>query len=357
MTPDRTLRDRASFPTWDDVVATALDWTERGWVPDVMVRAGIRRFASERLDDERRRGVTSEAFAERLKKLPIATAVADANRQHYEVPPEFFVRALGPRLKYSCAYWLSDTTTLAEAEEVMLACTAARAGVEDGMDVLDLGCGWGSFSLWLAERCPNARIVAVSNSAVQREFIEARAAAVGCTNLRIITADVNELDLRERFDRVVSIEMFEHVRNYQQLLARIAGWLRPSGRLFVHHFCHRRYAYLYETEGAANWMAREFFTGGTMPSYDLLSHFQDDLTLDGSWWVNGKHYARTAEAWLANLDRAHPAVRDLFRRTLPGAAAERLVQRWRMFFMGCAETFAARNGEEWGVVHHSLVRR
>jgi cyclopropane-fatty-acyl-phospholipid synthase len=356
MTPDITLRERSILPTWEGVVATAIDCAERGWLPDAVVRAGIRRFVRERLAGERRSGTPPAAFAERLKAMPIAMSTAAANRQHYEVPAEFFVRVLGPRLKYSCTYWPAGTTTLPAAEEAMLALTAERAGVADGMDVLDLGCGWGSFSLWLAERCPNARIVAVSNSAVQRRFIEDRAAMAGRTNLRVVTADVNALELAERFDRVVSIEMFEHVRNYQRLLARIHGWLRPGGQLFVHHFCHRRHVYLYETEGASNWMAREFFTGGTMPSFDLLAQFQDDLRLQASWWVDGTEYARTAEAWLANLDRARDDVVELFQRELPGEPAERLVQRWRMFFLGCAETFAIGGGREWGVAHHRMAR-
>jgi cyclopropane-fatty-acyl-phospholipid synthase len=350
------LRKRLPLPSWDALVDAGIELAERGWLPDPLIRAGIRRFVRERLDEQRQGGASPAALAERLKAMPIAIEVAKANQQHYEVPPEFYTCVLGRRLKYSCGYWSDNTATLHGAEEAMLALTADRAGVEDGMEVLDLGCGWGSFTLWLAERQPRTRVVAVSNSVAQGRFIAARAAGSGLTNVEVVTADINSLVFPERFDRVVSVEMFEHARNYQRLLGRIRGWLRPRGQLFVHIFCHRDHAYLYDADGPSNWMARHFFTGGTMPSANLLALFQDDLTLDASWWLDGTHYARTAEAWLANLDRARGEVAALFSLSCPRDHVARSIQRWRLFFLGCAEMFAFSAGNEWGVGHYRFVR-
>ncbi len=364
MMNDIALRKSPTAPGRDALVAAAIDLAERGWLPDPLIRAGIRRFVRDRLQEQRQSGGSAAAtgrsaaaLAERLKSMPIAVAVATANQQHYEVPPEFYERVLGRRLKYSCGYWSDGTPTLDDAEEAMLALTAERAGVEDGMEVLDLGCGWGSFSLWLAERQPRTRVVAVSNSVAQGRFIAARAARSGLTNVDVVTADINRLEFPERFDRVVSVEMFEHARNYQLLLRRIRSWLRPRGQLFVHIFCHRNHAYLYDADGASNWMARHFFTGGTMPSANLLAHFQDDLALDTSWWLDGTHYARTAEAWLANLDRASRELAALFSRAGRRDEPARSIRRWRLFFLGCAEMFAFSAGREWGVRHHRFVRR
>ena len=351
------LRKSLPLPGWDALVGTAIELAERGWLPDRLIRAGIRRFVSDRLEEQRRSGSSTAELAERLKSMPIAVEVAMANQQHYEVPPEFYAWVLGRRLKYSCGYWSDNATTLDEAEEAMLALTAERAGVEDGMEVLDLGCGWGSFTLWLAERQPRTRVVAVSNSVAQGRFIAARAAGSGLTNVDVVTADINSLVFPERFDRVVSVEMFEHARNYQRLLGRIRGWLRPRGQLFVHIFCHRDHAYLYDADGPSNWMARHFFTGGTMPSANLLAHFQDDLTLDASWWLDGTHYARTAEAWLTNLDRARGEVAALFSQSCHPDQVARSIQRWRLFFLGCAEMFAFSAGKEWGVGHYRFVRQ
>jgi cyclopropane-fatty-acyl-phospholipid synthase len=351
------LRRSLPLPPRDALVGAAIELAERGWLPDALIRVGIRSFVRARLEEQRQGGSSATALAERLKSMPIAVEAATANQQHYEVPPEFFELVLGRRLKYSCGYWPAGTTTLDGAEEAMLALTAERAGVEDGMDVLDLGCGWGSFALWLAERQPRTRVVAASNSAAQGRFIAARAAASGLTNVEVVTADINSLMFPERYDRVVSVEMFEHARNYQRLLGRIRAWLRPHGQLFVHIFCHRDHAYLYDTEGASNWMARHFFTGGTMPSANLLAHFQDDLMLDTSWWLDGTHYARTAEAWLANLDRTRSQVEALFRRSRPDDQVAGSVQRWRLFFLGCAEMLAFSAGSEWGVGHYRFVRR
>jgi len=335
----------------------ALQAVERGWTPDWLTRAGIRRLCRERLAEEGRRSAAGPArelarFAEEMHRGPIAPVPEKANEQHYELPAEFFELVLGPRLKYSSCYWPEDCKSLAEAEEASLEAACERAGLADGMRILELGCGWGSLSLWMAEKYPNARITAVSNSAPQRRLIEARAARQGLSNLRVITADMNEFDTAERFDRAVSVEMFEHMRNYERLLARIAEWLDPHGKLFVHIFCHRRYAYAYGG-GPNNWMGEYFFTGGIMPSEDLLARFSRDLAVTGSWRWHGLHYQRTAEAWLANLDAHREQALAILER-IHGTDAQRWFVRWRLFFLACSEMFGLDGGEEWGVGHYLL---
>jgi cyclopropane-fatty-acyl-phospholipid synthase len=313
-----------------------------GRVPDPLLRAGIRAACATRLRRERRRGVEAkEAFVERLRRSPIADQVEAANEQHYEVPPEFFRLVLGPRLKYSACLWPEGVGTLAEAEDAMLELTCERAGVEDGMTLLDLGCGWGSLTGWLAARYPRSEILAVSNSRRQREWIE----SLGLPNVRVLTADVNRLRLDERFDRILSVEMLEHVRNYEELLGRIASWLEPGGRFFCHVFSHRQFAYAYED----GWMARRFFTAGTMPSDDLLPRFDRDLVVEDRWRVSGLHYARTAEAWLERLDANRAEVERVVGRA---AAAE-----WRVFFLACAGLWGYRGGHEWLVSHYRFAKR
>jgi cyclopropane-fatty-acyl-phospholipid synthase len=325
---------------------------ESGLIPDRLVRFGIRRICRERLRDELRRAETAVRDTNHvaLDDEPIAVAQEKANRQHYELPAEFFKRVLGRHLKYSCGLWRGDST-LDEAEELMLEATLERAGIIDGMTILDLGCGWGSFALFAAERLPRTKVLAVSNSASQRRFIEGVCRERRIDNIRVRTADVATLELSERFDRVVSIEMFEHMRNYSALLKRIAGWLEPAGKLFTHIFAHRRFAYPYETSGANDWMARTFFTGGQMPSADLLRRFDSDLTVERQWHVDGRHYQRTANAWLMKLDHDRDAVLGLFRETYGQDQATLWLQRWRLFFMACAELFGYRGGSEWGVEH------
>jgi len=333
-----------------------IEWVERGRVPDGLVRAGIRRLLADRIRQETRGDCEQQraalmAFIEELRRSPIAPVPAKPNEQHYELPPGFFERVLGTHLKYSSCCWNDATRTLDEAEAAMLGLTCERAGLCDGQQILELGCGWGSLSLWMAARYPRARITAVSNSRPQREFIESRCHERNIGNLEVRTADMNSFDLDERFDRVVSVEMFEHMRNYEELLGRIASWLKPDGKLFVHIFCHREFAYPFEANGDDDWMGRYFFTGGIMPSENLLAHFQRDLLLERQWSVSGRHYGQTAEAWLGRLDRNRTEVMPYLREAY-GGEAERWFFRWRLFFMACAELFAYRGGEEWRVGHY-----
>ena len=337
---------------------------ERGALPDPIVRAGIRALLRSRLRDESRRDRT-DAFIEELRRSPIALHTEAANAQHYEVPPAFFERVLGPHLKYSSGLWEPGTRTLGDAEAAMLALTVERATLEDGHRILELGCGWGSLTLFMAGRFPTSDIVAVSNSHSQRAFIEARAAERGLRNLTIVTADMNTFQPPDGrpFDRVVSVEMFEHMRNYGRLLERIATWLTPAGRLFVHIFAHRTFAYPFEAVNADDWMAEHFFTGGTMPSHDLLLHFQDHMALEARWQVNGEHYAKTCDAWLANMDAARHLIDAILADTYAASSprkdreVRRWRARWRIFFMACAELFRYDDGREWFVSHYRFARK
>lgn len=339
-----------------------MKWVEAGRVPDPLVRMGIRRRVRRRLAES----VTScaatareahNAFLEELDRSPIALVPDAANEQHYEVSAAFFERVLGPHLKYSCGLWGAETRDIGAAEESMLALTCRRAQVQDGMRILDLGCGWGSFSLYAAERFPASPILAVSNSKSQREFILARAERRGLRNLEVQTADVNHFEAEGDFDRVVSVEMFEHVRNHGRLLERIDRWLSPGGKLFVHHFAHRSAAYPFEDASEDDWMARYFFTGGIMPSDDLLLHRQRHLLVERQWRVGGDHYQKTAEAWLKRQDQERDALLPILAEVYGEDHAAIWFQRWRLFFMACAELFGYSAGNEWWVTHVRMSKR
>ena len=343
------------------MIGLGIDAVERGWVPDALTRAAIRSLCRQRLRETcKSRSNSRNAAAplvERMRSGPIALVPEKANEQHYEVPPEFFAAVLGSRRKYSCCFYPDAKTSLAAAEEYALAISCERAGLANGQSILELGCGWGSLTLWMAEHYPESRITAVSNSSPQRRYIEAEAARRGFNNVRVLTADMNDFSAPAgAFDRVVSVEMFEHMRNYQQLLERIASWLVPGGKLFVHIFCHRSEAYSFETEGDANWMGRYFFTGGIMPSADLLREFQHHLRLTNQWSWNGTHYQRTSEAWLHNLDRNRREIMPILTSVYGEVEASRWFHRWRMFFLAVAELFGYANGEEWFVSHYLMEK-
>ena len=338
-----------------------LGLAERGMLPDALLRLGIRRMCADRLRTERAGGLSAQGerqaqLIDVLRQSPVAIETAAANAQHYELPAGFFGQCLGPRLKYSCCYYPRGDETLAEAEDAMLSLYGERAELADGQRILELGCGWGSLTLWMAERYPKAHITAVSNSHGQRRHIEAQCRERGISNVQVLTRDVNTLTLEPgTFDRCVSIEMFEHMRNYQTLMQRIGGWLAPGGKLFVHIFAHRELAYPFETAGADNWMGRHFFTGGLMPAADTLLHFQQALRIERRWLVDGTHYQKTANHWLQEQDSRRDAVMAVLRQAY-GDNARLWFQRWRMFWMACAELFGYADGQEWLVAHYRFVR-
>ena len=340
--------------------ATAIGWVEQGLVPDPVSRAGIRRLLRERLrelqpDDPERVAERLADFVADMDRGPIAPVPEKANEQHYEVPAAFFEQVLAPRGKYSSCYWEPGCRDLAAAEEAALRITCERALLNDGHRILELGCGWGSLTLYMAERFPNARVTGVSNSNSQRQHIEREAARRGLDNVRVLTCDMNDFDTEEPFDRVVSLEMFEHMRNYRRLFARIGGWLVPGGKFFMHIFCHRNSPYEFVDRGPSDWMSRHFFSGGIMPSADLPLHFQEDLALLRRWYWNGTHYEKTLNAWLERMDRQRAGLMPLMRETY-GDAADVWWVRWRLFFMACAELFGYDDGREWWVGHYLFER-
>jgi len=340
----------------------ALQLTERGVVPDRLVRVGIRRLLQARLaeiaaNDPAAAAAQADAFVAAMRDAPIALVPHLANEQHYEVPSAFFGHVLGHRRKYSSALWSEGVADLDAAEDAALAVTAEHAGLADGQRILELGCGWGSLTLWMAEHYPHARITAVSNSHSQRAYIEAELRRRGFTHVRVVTTDVADLQPAERFDRVVSVEMFEHLRNWPEMFRRVAGWLEPDGRFFKHVFVHRGTPYSFEARDASDWMARHFFSGGMMPSDDLALRFQDDLKLVARWRWDGTHYARTAEAWLANMDARREPVMSILAQTYGAERAALWWTRWRLFFMSCAELFGHDAGREWWVAHYLFEPR
>ncbi len=336
----------------------AFGLTERGLVPDLVIRSGIRRLVRQRLreihagDAALARGLEADLI-EHMRKAPTAPVPEKANEQHYEVPAEFFKAVLGPHMKYSSAFWPVGGETLAGAEAAALDATCRHAQLEDGHAILELGCGWGSLTLWMAAQYPKSTITAVSNSSSQRQHIISQAAERGLTNLQVLTRDMNVFEAEPgRFDRVVSVEMFEHMRNWPSLFERVHGWLKPRGFFFMHIFVHRSVPYLFEDRGASDWMSRHFFTGGMMPSEDLPQAFQDHLKFLHRWRWDGIHYERTANAWLANMDENREALWPLFVGTYGEARAQTWWMRWRIFFMACAELFGYDEGRQWWVSHY-----
>jgi cyclopropane-fatty-acyl-phospholipid synthase len=323
-------------------------------LPDAVTRAAIARRVAEQRNTLAALDPGAEArFAAAMAGKPIAVFTDAANEQHYELPPEFFALVLGPRRKYSSCLYDGGTATLAVGEVRALAETAAHAGLADGHAILELGCGWGSLSLWMAERYPAATITAVSNSAPQRRYIEAEASRRGLTNLRVITADMNAFIPDGTYDRIVSVEMFEHMSNWKLLLGHLCAYLRPRGRLFLHVFTHRAVPYAFDHGDPDNWIAQYFFTGGIMPSHGLLQHFPDTVAVEAEWRWSGDHYRRTALHWLENFDRNRPAVMAVLRQVY-GRDAPKWARRWRLFFLATAGLFGHAGGTEWGVSHYRL---
>ena len=330
---------------------------EKGLLPDAIIRLGIRRLCRQRLVDASNINETlmeqeHAAWIDVLKESPIALVPEKANEQHYEVPPRLFELVLGDRLKYSSGLWPEGVSSLDESEVAMLKLTIQRAGLVDGQDVLELGCGWGSLTLYMAECFPKSKITAVSNSNDQRQFIEARCEERNLKNVEIITADMNDFETAKLFDRVVSIEMFEHMRNYEKLLGRVNVWLKNKGKLFVHIFSHQKIAYPFEDNDDADWMAREFFSGGQMPSHRLLMSFPGQMKIEKDWRVSGTHYEKTSLAWLQKMDKNKAEVLELFKKTYGESDANSWFQRWRIFFMSCEVLFGFNRGSEWGVSHY-----
>ncbi|WP_213957432.1 MULTISPECIES: cyclopropane-fatty-acyl-phospholipid synthase family protein [unclassified Variovorax] len=342
-------------------VAVAIHWVEQGLVPDRVVRLGIQRLLKARLaelhsgDAEATASLTRE-FINAMRTAEVAPLPDKANEQHYELPAAFFCAVLGQRRKYSSCHWPEGVDTLAQAEVAALEATCERAGLADGQQVLELGCGWGSLTLWMAERYPRSRITALSNSQAQRAYIEAQLAERGLANVNVVTRDFNVFDTPERFDRIVSVEMFEHLRNWPRAFANVARWLLPEGRFFMHVFAYREAPYAFVEQDASDWMSKYFFSGGMMPSDDLALYFQDDLRLLQRWRWSGTHYQRTAEAWLHNMDERRGELRPLFDHVY-GDDADVWWTRWRLFFMSVAELFGYDGGQQWWVGHYLFEKR
>ena len=339
------------------MITLLIKLAEKGLLPDSFIRFGIRRLCSERLvkatsfsDDDMEK--EHAAWIEVLKKSPIALVPEKANEQHYEVPPRLFELVLGNKLKYSSGFWPEGISSLDQSESAMLDLTSERAELVDGQDILELGCGWGSLTLYMAEHFPKSKITAVSNSNDQRQFIEERCRQLKLDNVRVITADMNDFRAEGLFDRVVSIEMFEHMRNYEKLLGRVNTWLKKEGKLFVHIFSHQKVAYPFEDNDDADWMAREFFSGGQMPSHRLLMSFPGQMKIEKDWRVSGTHYEKTSLAWLQKMDKNKAEILELFKRTYGENDAKSWFQRWRIFFMSCEVLFGFGRGSEWGVSHY-----
>ena len=334
---------------------------EQNKIPDFLLRRGIRDLLKQRLKDENRGDVEKQqahlmGLIAQLKESPIAVNTMDANEQHYEVPTPFYKYCLGKHLKYSCGYWQPGVTDIDTSERDMLQITCERADLRNGQQVLELGCGWGSLSLFMATNYPQSKFTVVSNSRTQKEHIDQQARERKLDNLSVITADMNSFQTLETFDRIVSVEMFEHMRNYELLMNKVSSFLKEDGRLFIHIFTHKEYAYLFEVKDETDWMSKYFFTGGIMPSDDLLFYFNNDLQVEKHWHVNGTHYAKTSEAWLTNMDNHKAEIMPLFEKTYGIDQAVKWWVYWRLFYMACAELWNYNEGNEW-IVSHYLFKK
>ena len=339
------------------MIKVLINFAEKGFLPDLLIRLGIKRLCGQRLSEANTLGFEAlenshQQWIDLLTESPVAIVPEKANEQHYEVPPKFFELVLGANLKYSSGYWSKEVFSLDESELEMLKITCERAGLVDGQDILELGCGWGSLTCFMAQKFPNSKITAVSNSKDQRNFIQQKNDKLNLQNIKVFTADMNDFSTDEKFDRVISIEMFEHMRNYDELLKRIDGWLKQNGKLFVHIFSHKEVAYPFEDKGDGDWMAREFFSGGQMPSHRLLMSFPDRMKIEKDWRVSGTHYEKTSLAWLRKMDTNKIEVLELFKTTYGEKDASAWFQRWRIFFMSCEVLFGFNEGSEWGVSHY-----
>ncbi len=343
------------------MIKNLIDLAESGIMPDFFIRSGIRRMQKERILWSQSKSISEveahhQDWIEKMKKSSIAYVPEKANEQHYEVPPLFFENVLGKHLKYSSGYWPAGVSTLDDSEYEMLKISSERAELVDGQSILELGCGWGSLTLFMAEKYQKSSITAVSNSRDQRKFIEQQCKDRGLDNVHVITADMNDFSIDSSFDRVVSIEMFEHMRNYELLLNKISGWLKPGGKLFIHIFTHKTLVYPFTEEGEGDWMGRNFFSGGIMPSHQLLLYFQNDLKIESTWRFSGTHYERTSLAWLNKMDSQKNEITEIFYKAYGKDQTPVWFQRWRIFFMACEVLFGYDNGREWGVSHYRFVK-
>ncbi|MBC7485362.1 MAG: class I SAM-dependent methyltransferase [Cytophagaceae bacterium] len=335
---------------------------EKDLIPDFLIRKGIRDLLKQRIKDETNPDleVQQQHFMDLLKTFQssaIAVETKAANEQHYEVPTEFYLNVLGKNLKYSSGYWTNGNTDFDRSEDDMLELTCQRAELKDGMEILELGCGWGSLTLFMAKKFPNANILAVSNSATQRAHIEETARQRGLSNVKIITADINVFTTDRRFDRIVSVEMFEHMRNHAQLFEKISGFLNDGAKMFIHIFTHKELTYLFEVKDDTDWMSKYFFTGGMMPSDHYLLYFQEHFKIQNHWRVNGTHYSKTSEAWLSKMDQHKDIIMPLFEKTYGKDQAVKWWVYWRIFFMSCAELWGYDKGNEWFVSHYLFEKR
>ncbi|KAJ4830155.1 hypothetical protein Tsubulata_042905 [Turnera subulata] len=329
---------------------------ERNLLPDAVVRRLTRLLLASRL----RSGCKPSSelqlldllqFVHSLKEMPIAIQTETAKAQHYELPTSFFKLVLGKNMKYSCCYFPNESSSLEDAEKAMLELYCERAKLKDGHTVLDVGCGWGSLSLFIAQKYANCKITGICNSTTQKAYIEEQCRDLQLHNLEIIVADISTFEMEASYDRIFSIEMFEHMKNYGQLLNKISKWMKQDTLLFVHYFCHKAFAYHFEDINEDDWITRYFFTGGTMPSANLLLYFQDDVSIVNHWLVNGKHYSKTSEEWLKRMDKNLASIKPIMESTYGKDQSLKWTVYWRTFFIAVAELFGYNNGDEWMVAH------